>query len=251
MGKPRLFKRKITTADVKKVIGFVLWLSLFVSMGYAIYRIIITPPDAVPPDTPRLQSDYILMLVSCVAGIIVMRLPNFLEKNLKIQITDSLSIIYYIFLYAGIFLGEVRDYFQVYAHWDTILHISSAGMLAALGFKLISTLNNWERLRLNLSPAFLAFFSFCFSATVGVLWEIYEFAADSLFGMNMQKFMLPNGALLSGQEALADTMWDFIVNVAGALIVSVYGFFTIRNRRKKEFEQPDSKKEKGSADQIT
>lgn len=235
--KSKLFKRKITSADVKRIVGLILWLSLFVSVGYAIYRIIITPADAVPPDTPRLKSDYILMLVSCIAGIIVMRLPNFIEKNLKIPVPDTLSITYYVFLYGGVFLGEVRDFFQVYAYWDSILHIFSAGMLAALGFKLISILNNWDRLRLNLSPAFLAFFSFCFSVTVGVLWEIYEFTADSLLGMNMQKYMLPSGELLVGQKALSDTMWDFIVNVSGALIVSIYGFISIRRKQIKECEQ--------------
>lgn len=250
MKKSESFEKKITSAKVKKVVGYILWLSLFVSMGYAIYRIIITPADAVPPETPRLQSDYILMLVSSIASIIVMRLPNFLEKNFKTEIPDGLSIAYYVFLYAGIFLGEARDFFQVFAHWDTILHAFSAGMLAALGFKLISILNNWDRLRLNLSPAFLAFFSFCFSVTVGVLWEIYEFTVDSLLGLNMQKFMLPSGEPLVGQAALNDTMWDFIVNFISALAVSIYGYFIIRRRRRKECVRRKTEENNQVADEI-
>lgn len=225
--------KKLNASTVKKIVSIFLWLSLFISAGYAIYRIIITAPDAVPPDTPRTHSDYILMLVSCIAGIIVMGLPSLTEKRLKVIVPDGLTVAYFIFLYAGIFLGEVQNYFHVFPYWDVLLHSFSGGLLAVLGFKLICILNDWDKLDMHLSPFFIALFSFCFAVTIGVIWEIYEFSADSLLGMNMQKYMTETGELLIGQAALQDTMKDFIVNVVAALLVSVAGFFSVKNKQSK------------------
>ncbi|MDD4323658.1 MAG: hypothetical protein PHR78_06090 [Eubacteriales bacterium] len=229
-------EKKLNSAKVKKIVGLILWLSLFVSIAYAIYRIIITPADAVPPDTPRTQADYILMLVSCIAGLIVMDLPNFIEKKFEIIVPDGLTIAYFVFLYAGVFLGEVRNYFHLFPYWDVLLHSFSGAMLAVLGFKLISILNDWDRLDLHLSPFFIALFSFCFAVMIGVVWEIYEFTADSLLGMNMQKHSTEAGVPLVGQAALADTMEDFIINVLSALVISVAGFFSVRKKQRKYCE---------------
>jgi hypothetical protein len=75
-------------------------------------------------------------------------------------------------------------------------------------------------------------FGFCFAVTIGVIWEIYEYSGDALLGMNMQKYMTESGEILVGQEALRDTMEDFIVNVASALIVSVGAFFSVRKKQR-------------------
>ncbi len=224
--------KKLNASTIKQIVSVILWLSLFVSSGYAIYRIIITAPDAVPPDTPRTQADYILMLVSCIGGIIVMGLPSFIGKKLKVIVPDGLTIAYFILLYAGVFLGEVQNYFHVFAHWDVLLHSFSGGLLAILGFKLICLLNDWDKLDMHLSPFFIALFGFCFAVTIGVIWEIYEFSADSLLGMNMQKYMTETGEKLIGQAALQDTMEDFIVNVVSAFIVSVAGYFSVKNKQR-------------------
>ncbi|NLV98574.1 MAG: hypothetical protein GX034_02130 [Clostridiaceae bacterium] len=224
--------KKFSSARIKNAAGWILWITLILSIGYSIYRIIITPADAVPPATPRTLPDYFLMLVSCIGGLIVMALPALIEKKFKIIIPDGLTIAYFIFLFAGVFLGEVRNYFHVFKYWDVLLHSFSGAMLAVLGVKLISVLNSWERLDLHLSPFFVVLFGFCFAVTVGVIWEIYEYSADTLLGMNMQKYMTESGQLLIGQEALRDTMEDFIVNVISALAVSVGAFFSVRKKQR-------------------
>ncbi len=102
-------------------------------------------------------------------------------------------------------------------------------MLGAFGFMLVSILNKDELMNVKLSPFFIALFSFCFALSVGALWEIYEFAVDEFFGMNMQKFMTSGGIVLEGHQALADTMKDIIIDALGAFISSVIGFFSIKN----------------------
>lgn len=225
---PEKSKKELKASQVKKLVSILLWTSLVLSAAYSIVRIIITPYDAVPPETPRTQADYILMLVSCLAGMVVMGLPSMIEKRLKVIVPDGLTIAYFAFLYAGIFLGEVRNFFHLFPYWDILLHSFSGGLLAVLGIKLFSILNNCGRLEMHLSPALITLFGFCFAVTIGVVWEIYEFSADSILGMNMQKYMTVTGELLIGQDALRDTMVDLIVDVASALIVSVAGYFSVR-----------------------
>ena len=124
-------------------------------------------------------------------------------------------------------------------------------------------LNRSERTVFNLSPLFTAIVAFCFSMTIGVVWEFFEFGMDTLIGYDMQKDTVihtirsvtldPAGhnvpyvisgiseTAVNGQElgiggyldiGLIDTMQDLIVNFIGAAIFSVIGFFYVKNRGK-------------------
>ena len=101
-------------------------------------------------------------------------------------------------------------------------------MLGCLGFSVVRILNNDKQVPVTLSPAFVAFFAFCFAIMIGAFWEIYEFTGDGLFGLNMQKYMLENGTQLVGRAALGDTMKDIIVDVCGAGLACIIGYFSIK-----------------------
>ena len=66
---------------------------------------------------------------------------------------------------------------------------------------------------------------------MGAVWEIYEFTMDSVFGTNMQKYMLDNGTALIGQAALQDTMKDIIVDAIGALVMSTIGYISLKYKK--------------------
>ncbi|HKL98922.1 MAG TPA: hypothetical protein VJZ06_03310 [Mobilitalea sp.] len=175
------------------------------------------------------RADYILMIVACVEGLIVINIPILLSKKFRFELPRVLYTLYIIYLFCAIFLGEVRSFFYVIPHWDVILHAFSSLMLGFFGLMVIAILNRDEHLVRKLSPFFAVLFSFCFAVTIGVLWEIYEFTFDGTLGLNMQKFMTSDGVALSGHAALADTMKDIIVNALGALVASVIGYFSIKN----------------------
>ena len=101
-------------------------------------------------------------------------------------------------------------------------------MIGALGFSIVTLLNNTEEVPMNLSPLFVALFSFCFAVTLGVVWEFYEFTFDGLLGLNMQKFALEDGTQLIGRAALTDTMIDLFVDAVGALIISIIGYISLK-----------------------
>lgn len=177
------------------------------------------------------QADYTLMLVECIIGLFVIHIPAILEKRLNFEIPTVLYVLYLVFLYCSITLGEVRSFYYLIPHWDVFLHAFSSMMTGMFGYMLISILNRDDRITVRLSPLFVAVFSFCFAVMIGTLWEIYEFTFDGILGLNMQKFALADGTVLSGHAALTDTMKDIIVDTIGALIASVIGYLSQKHNK--------------------
>lgn len=219
----------------KNRLSAVLYVLMAASIVYAAVRYAATAPGIIT-DEPggRTRGDYALMIVQCVLGMAVIYLPAFLEKRMNIDIPDALEILYMVFLFCAIYLGEVRNFYFRVPHWDDFLHAMSGGMLAVIGFYLVWILNRMDKLPITLSPFFVAFFAFCFAVTCGVIWEIYEFSVDRALGMNMQKFLTVTGEPLTGAEALTDTMFDLIVDSISALFVSVIGYFSVKRPEKKK-----------------
>ena len=158
-----------------------------------------------------------LTLFICAAAIIVVWAPSLLAGNLRVHFPLEFDLLLNIFIYASIFLGEIRGYYTRFWWWDIVLHAGSGIALGFLGFLILYSLYLGGRLKI--SPFLLALFSFCFALALGALWEIFEFALDSWFGFNMQK------------SGLRDTMWDLIVDAAGALLIAISGFLYVRYQR--------------------
>jgi hypothetical protein len=154
------------------------------------------------------------VLFVTVATLILTFIPSIIERNYKIDLPAEFEILIVLFIYMTLFLGEVHDYYTRYWWWDLVLHTSSAVAFALIGFMIIFLL--YERNKIKARPIIIAIFTFCFALAIGALWEIFEFGMDSLFGLNMQK------------SGLVDTMWDLIVDSAGALIVAIAGYFYVR-----------------------
>ena len=149
--------------------------------------------------------------------------PVLFERRFRIHIPPGLQLAAIGFVFASLFLGEIRDYYTRFWWWDMALHTTSGFLLGILGFLLVHIMNETEKLQMHLKPGFVALFAFMFALGIGALWEVFEFTMDSLFGMNMQKPMLgdPSG--------LTDTMWDLIVDAIGALIISTLGWRDLKN----------------------
>lgn len=225
--------KKLESEKLKKIIGIILLCSLVLSIGYALTMFILAPAEnSANEPYQKIKTDYLLMLTQCALGLVVMMLPTFIHRKWKIVVPSIIVILYYIFLYCAIYLGEVRNFYYLIPHWDDILHAFSGAMLGALGFILVDLLNRDTQIRVQLSPFFVSLFAFCFALTVGAIWEIYEFSFDALLGLNMQKHTTQAGIGLIGADALSDTMWDIIIDASAALLVSIVGFFAIRTYKK-------------------
>jgi hypothetical protein len=165
-------------------------------------------------------------LALTIAGVIV--LAMILGGRLSVSIPSELQILALIFVFAALFLGEVRSFYERFWWWDIVLHTSSGLLLGIFGFLLVYVLNESERIDLAMRPRFVALFAFTFAFGVGSLWEVFEFAMDRTFGTTMQKPMFgdPSG--------LTDTMWDLIVDAAGAAASSAFGW-AYMHRRERSF----------------
>ena len=192
----------------------------------------------------------------CVFTLLLFLLPAFVQTTFRVELPSALEILVLFFIFAAEILGEMNDYYVKYTFWDTMLHTTTGFLAAAAGLSLIDILNKSERIQLSLSPLFVALTSFCFSMTIGVLWEFFEFGMDYFFLTDMQKdavvthissvYLNPDNVnravqiknitdtAVNGQSlgvggyldiGLYDTMKDLLVNFVGAVVFSVIGFF--------------------------
>jgi hypothetical protein len=202
----------------------------------------------------------------CVLTLVLFMLPSAFERRLHIDLPDTLEVIILLFIYAAEILGEIRAYYTSYPGWDTMLHTMNGFLCAAIGFALVDILNEEEKVALRLSPFFMAVTAFCFSMTIGVLWEFFEFSMDQLILVDMQKDTVINtistvnlnpshgttAVIVQGIQdvilvledgtqmplglggyldvGIIDTMKDLFVNFIGAAVFSVIGFFYVKGR---------------------
>jgi len=226
--------RKTGGERAKDIIGAILLIVLVASLVFVIVSMA-GAPETAPAGTVgvKLKSEYTLSLVQCVLAIVVMFVPSMITKKFAVTIPNYMYVTYFIFLFCAVYLGEIRSFYYIFPRWDTMLHTFSGAMLGALGFSLVSMLNEDKSVPMSLSPFFVALFALCFAVFCGVVWEIYEYTFDGLLGLNMQKFALEDGTLLVGRQALADTMEDLIVDTLGALLVCIAGYLGLMAKRKK------------------
>jgi len=155
--------------------------------------------------------------------VLITFLPVVLSRRFRIRIPPEFHSMAVVFIYASLFLGEVRGYYARFWWWDVLLHISAGFLLGILGFLMVHVLNEKEEIEMHMNPGFVAFFSFMFAIGLGALWEIFEFGMDQVFGLNMQK------------SGLMDTMWDLIVDGMGALVISLLGWSYLRQAGRDSF----------------
>lgn len=229
-------KKKRNLAKRKRILFIIIFVLLALSVVYAAVMFTRAPSGISTKAGKLVKSDYVLMVLQCVVGMIVIFLPAQAEQRFGIDVPDLMEIIYFVFLFCAIYLGEVQNFYYRVPFWDTILHGFSAVMLGALGFFLVDFMNRSRTLHLQLKPFFVSFFAFCFATTCGVVWEIYEYTADQLLGTNMQKFMTADGVVLSGHAALGDTMKDIIVDMVCALIIVMVGYWNLKRMERRRMQ---------------
>ena len=208
----------------------------------------------------------------CMLSLILLLMPFFIEDKLKIDLPDTLQILIMLFIFAADILGEINNFYHIFPYWDSILHTINGFLAAGVGFALFDLLNkNVEEIKL--SPVFLCLISFCFSMTIGVLWEFFEYQADTTLHIDMQKDSIVsriNTVTLDETNSnkvisindidetiithkdktgnvvetkidgyldigLIDTMNDLKVNLIGAVIFNIFGYLYVLNRDKYKF----------------
>lgn len=216
------------------------------------------------------RKDYHSVFI-CALSLVLMILPSIIEHRLNIDLPDTLEIIIFCFIFAAEILGEINSFYIRVPHWDTILHTMNGFLCAAVGFAMVDFFNRTEKISVKLSPLYLAIVAFCFSMTIGVLWEFFEFLCDQLLGLDMQKDYIINtintvsldttrsNVVVNVQDikdviivhsdgtqqslqaggyidiGIIDTMEDLFVNFIGAVIFSAIGYFYVKQRGKHNF----------------
>lgn len=199
----------------------------------------------------------------CILTLLLLLVPSFVQVNLKIELPTALEITILVFIFAAEILGETQSFYIKFPFWDDVLHTINGFLAAAIGFALVDILNRNKRAKFNLSPFFVAIVAFCFSMTIGVIWEFFEYSMDIFAGLDMQKDTVINhitsvaldetkknipitisginDVVINGKSlglggyldiGLIDTMKDLFVNFIGAVVFSIFGYFYIKTRGK-------------------
>lgn len=202
----------------------------------------------------------------CALSLLLFLAPTFIERSLKIDLPSTFEIIMLLFIFSAEILGEIHNYYMKVPYWDTILHTLNGFLFAAFGFSLLDIINRNSKFKFQLSPFYLAVVAFCFSMTIGVLWEFFEFGADFFFNKDMQKdvilhtinsvtldpmqqnipYTIDNitSVVINGKDlglggyldiGLYDTMKDLMVNFIGAVVFCVIGYLYLKGRSKGKF----------------
>ena len=197
----------------------------------------------------------------CILTLILFFIPIIIERQFKLEIPDELEMIILIFIFSAEILGELNSFYTRIPGWDTMLHTINGFIMGAIGLSLIDLLNKNKNINIKLTPIFVAIVSFCFSMTIGILWEFFEFGMDMTFNTDMQKDYIVNeinsvkfdednlnkvhsikieSLNVNGEDwiskyggyidiGIIDTMKDLFVNFIGALTFSVIGYFYSKN----------------------
>lgn len=204
----------------------------------------------------------------CVLTLVLFMLPSFCERRLHIDLPDTLEVIVLLFIFSAEILGEIQEFYILIPGWDTVLHTLNGFLCAAIGFSIVNILNEDKHTSMHLSPFYMAVTAFCFSMTIGVLWEFFEWGMDNLVGLDMQKDTVLTGfntVMLDPQGrnvayhvrnvtdtilvfadgstmsmglggyldiGLMDTMKDLLVNLIGAVVFSFFGYFYVKSKGK-------------------
>lgn len=240
-------KRKNTTKGAMAV--------YFILRGFVVFTLV----------RSLFEQEYFNVLL-CVLSLFLFTIPTFIEEGLRIELPDTLEVIVYMFIFAAEILGEINNFYILIPNWDTVLHTLNGFLCAAVGFSLVDLLNR-NSSRISLSPLYMSLVAFCFSMTVGVLWEFFEYSADHFLHTDMQKdtvitdiytvelnpdglnevvavedietttIVTEDGEVIEIEGyldiGLNDTMEDLFVNLVGASVFSVFGFFYVKHRTKK------------------
>lgn len=206
----------------------------------------------------------------CLLSLILLFAPLFIQNKFEITLPNDLEIAIYLFIFSAEILGEIDNFFGIIPYWDIILHTINGFLATAVGFSLVDLLNKNSK-NINLSPFYLCLVAFCFSMTIGVLWEFFEYGCDKFLNVDMQKDtviqkissvalnpdgenkavvvddigktiiydtngdalqVIDNGYLDIG---LNDTIEDLFVNFIGAIVFSCFAFFDLKHNRSDSF----------------
>lgn len=206
----------------------------------------------------------------CLLSLILLFAPLFIQNKFEITLPNDLEIAIYLFIFSAEILGEIDNFFGIIPYWDIILHTINGFLATAVGFSLVDLLNINSK-NINLSPFYLCLVAFCFSMTIGVLWEFFEYGCDKFLNVDMQKDTViqkissvalnpdgenkavvvddigktiiydTNGDVLQVIDngyldiGLNDTIEDLFVNFIGAIVFSCFAFFDLKHNRSNSF----------------
>lgn len=153
--------------------------------------------------------DFFLVLLAIVC-LLLPFIITYLAKKKHIMLPSSFQTVTLLFIFSAQYLGELRKFYSLW-WWDLLLHAFFGGYAVIIALHLRKGIIQKDQATTNQRFTFFtALFAFCFSITLGTLWEIFEFGGDYFFKTTMVK------------DGLHDTATDLIVKIIAALLTAAF-----------------------------
>lgn len=174
----------------------------------------------------------VFVAVQSIALLLLSFGPSFAEKKIKIEVPDFMENIFLVFIIAALLFGEIAEFFVHISWWDDLLHTTSGLLITIVGFSIINAAVKDPNKPISISPLFTSLFVFCFSMTVEIVWELFEYSVDSLITTSNMLRTRDSITLIpfEGLNAVKDTFHDITLTFIAALSISTLGYFD--NKRK-------------------
>jgi hypothetical protein len=152
-------------------------------------------------------------IFGCSLGLILSFIPTILKKNYKIHLPLILDILITLalFLHIG---GVLLEGYTIIPQYDTLTHFVSSFIIAFLSLVSIYILDEfWDGLKIDKYA--MAFIVLILTISLGVVWELSEWASDIVFRTYEQ-------------WGYNDTIKDLFVDMIAGLVVAILGIMLIR-----------------------
>lgn len=158
----------------------------------------------------------LIKILNCSVLIVITYIPLILQKLFKIKFSFGSVLFFMVYAYGAIYMGSVLGAYRFTSWWDIAMH-TLAGIVFIMFFLLASFyLSN--KLGLKNIPLWVHFIiAFALTATIGMIWEIYEFTVDTFFGMNTQHT----------ETGVVDTMEDILCNTFGSVVAGMLFYLSL------------------------
>ncbi len=150
----------------------------------------------------------------------VTMIPAVLSRNLNLVLPAWLTFLVALTMALHAVGGSV-DFYSDFPGWDHLTHMMSGSMIGVLGFVLVVIADKYIE-SIYLPRPFLAVFVVMLVMAVGVLWEIMEFANDSVLHTHLQ-------------YGLSDTMWDLFFDGVAGFVAAAIGLRYLRGSSADKF----------------
>lgn len=166
-------------------------------------------------------------MLICIMTSVLLFSPWLAEHVLRVSFPPILKLLFMLLIMGGPIFGKIYKFYYIIPFWDKSLHVSSGFLFAVIGAVLPDVLDSGNK---SHSHALKLVSALSFTLAIAAVWEFYEYAMDTFFGMDMQQDTIVSGInsyLLGSEKGVAGSISDIQSVIVNGEELSINGYLDI------------------------